>query len=226
MSPLSRLSCLALRPCLPALAFAADAAGYPFVKIGVEAAAKYLARYFTDPSQELQQALGRSADRAWVCLEVALGGESILGYFTRPGADKALARQLRAFIDSNPLQLPPAIGKLHCSQALEQLRAANQERGGLKVSIAESAWTSLERHLEECHEKDESPLRAIETILGWVNALGPCYGDTDRNQAYARIGATATTASSWASRWSISVRSPTPCCRRTAGCWPAPSPAA
>jgi RNA-directed DNA polymerase len=62
---------------------------------------------------------------------------------------------------------------------------------GLKVRIAEGAWRSLTQHLEDCHRKDESPLRAIDTIRGWVDSLGPCFRWTDISKAYARIGATA-----------------------------------
>jgi hypothetical protein len=53
--------------------------------------------------------------------------------------------------------------------------------------MTEDAWQSLSQNLELCHTKDSSPLRAVETILGWVSQMGPCYPSTDINQAYARI---------------------------------------
>jgi hypothetical protein len=37
---------------------------------------------------------------------------------------------------------------------------------------------SLSQSLELCHTKPGSPLRARETILGWINQMGPCYLST------------------------------------------------
>jgi hypothetical protein len=62
-----------------------------------------------------------------------------------------------------------------------------RDGGGLKVSLTEDAWQSLTQNLELCHTKPGSPLRAVETILGWISQLGPCYLSTDIYQAYARI---------------------------------------
>jgi hypothetical protein len=53
--------------------------------------------------------------------------------------------------------------------------------------LTEDAWQSLSQSLELCHTKHGSPLRAVETILGWISQMGPCYLSTDINQAYARI---------------------------------------
>jgi hypothetical protein len=63
--------------------------------------------------------------------------------------------------------------------------------GELKISLTEKAWTSLAGQLELCHEKDNSPQRAAEAVLGWVNQMGPCLSQTDVNVAYARVGALA-----------------------------------
>jgi hypothetical protein len=65
--------------------------------------------------------------------------------------------------------------------------------GGLKVSLTEDAWQSLSQNLELCHTKDSSPVRAIETIRGWISQLGPCFLNTNINQAYARISELAHT---------------------------------
>jgi retron-type reverse transcriptase len=64
-------------------------------------------------------------------------------------------------------------------------------RDGLKVSLTEKAWRSLAEKLELDHEKDGSPLRAVDTILGWVSSMGPCYATTHIPTAYARIGSLA-----------------------------------
>jgi hypothetical protein len=60
-------------------------------------------------------------------------------------------------------------------------------KNGLVVNMTESAWTSLAEKLEQDHEKDCSPLRAYQTIMGWVSQLGPCFNSTDLIQTYARI---------------------------------------
>ena len=58
----------------------------------------------------------------------------------------------------------------------------------MKVTLTEKAWTSLSRKLELDHEKPGSSIRAVETIMGWISQLGPCFKTTDINKAYARIG--------------------------------------
>jgi retron-type reverse transcriptase len=58
---------------------------------------------------------------------------------------------------------------------------------GLVINTTESAWDSLAEKLEQDQEKDCSPIRANQTIMGWVNQLGPCFDSTDLTQTYARI---------------------------------------
>ena len=65
------------------------------------------------------------------------------------------------------------------------------ERNGLKAHLTEKAWRSLEEKLGLCHEKDSSPIRAVETIMGWISSMGACYLQTDPPGAYARIGTLA-----------------------------------
>jgi hypothetical protein len=67
----------------------------------------------------------------------------------------------------------------------------SEEGGRLKVSLTEKAWASLAEQLELAHERDSSPLRAIDSITGWVGAMGPCYSTTHLPTAYARIGSLA-----------------------------------
>jgi RNA-directed DNA polymerase len=56
---------------------------------------------------------------------------------------------------------------------------------GLNVSTTEKAWKHLSEKLELAHEKDDSPIRAVQTILGWVGQMGPCFSSTDLNEACA-----------------------------------------
>ncbi|HEY7153226.1 MAG TPA: reverse transcriptase domain-containing protein [Gemmataceae bacterium] len=58
---------------------------------------------------------------------------------------------------------------------------------GLVVRLTEKAWKSLAEKLEQDHEKACSPLRAIQTIMGWISHLGPCFKPTDVVQTYTRI---------------------------------------
>jgi TPR repeat protein/tRNA A-37 threonylcarbamoyl transferase component Bud32 len=127
MSLLSRLSSLALRPLLPGIArLAAEAADCALAKVGVDVVEKYLVSRFTDASQEVPKALARSADRAWVCLEIGLGGTMFLGSLRRRGEDKEFTAKVRAFLDTNPLELPPGQDERFRRQALAQLRAARK----------------------------------------------------------------------------------------------------
>jgi hypothetical protein len=61
----------------------------------------------------------------------------------------------------------------------------------LKVEVSQRAWNNLKQKLELAHDEDNSPLVAIQTIIGWIGAMGPCFMHTDVSQAYARIGAMA-----------------------------------
>jgi retron-type reverse transcriptase len=63
-----------------------------------------------------------------------------------------------------------------------------REQDRLRVWLTERAWRNLVEKLELDHEKDDSPLRAVGTIMGWVGSMGPCYSTTHIPTAYARIG--------------------------------------
>jgi group II intron reverse transcriptase/maturase len=62
-----------------------------------------------------------------------------------------------------------------------------KETNGLTVTMTEDAWKSLAEKLEQDQEKDCSPLRAIQTIKGWISQLGPCFDSSDITQASTRI---------------------------------------
>jgi retron-type reverse transcriptase len=66
-----------------------------------------------------------------------------------------------------------------------------KEGDEVKVYLTDKAWTSLQDKLELDHTKVGSPLRAVETIKGWVSQMGPCYEQTNMTRAYARIVAMA-----------------------------------
>jgi serine/threonine protein kinase/TM2 domain-containing membrane protein YozV/tetratricopeptide (TPR) repeat protein len=69
---------------------------------GAERLMALVSDQFSDRSQALTRALTRANLRAWRALEIALAGESIWNVFD--GADeKALRKQLKAFIDAAPL---------------------------------------------------------------------------------------------------------------------------
>ena len=59
------------------------------------------------------------------------------------------------------------------------------------VTIAEKAWTRLEEHLVLAHEKPDSSIRAVATINGWLDALGPCYPSVLRPRVYKKLAALA-----------------------------------
>lgn len=59
--------------------------------------------------------------------------------------------------------------------------------GESRVRIAESAWTALGKKLEEAHSKTGSPLRALASVCGWLDQLGPCYLQENGCNAYSRV---------------------------------------
>lgn len=58
---------------------------------------------------------------------------------------------------------------------------------GLKVQIAETAWSALAEGLKLAHYKPAPPLRAIQIVKGWLGQLGPCFPHKDRDQVITRI---------------------------------------
>jgi retron-type reverse transcriptase len=110
---------------------------------------------------------------------------------------------VKAYQGLNSLLLPAGMKlKGTPEQAIQDLQSGcraewlgyqlGRDEESMKVSLTEKAWKSLSMKLELCHEKDGSPLRAAETILGWISQMGPCFLNTDITQAYASIGNLAT----------------------------------
>jgi hypothetical protein len=65
-------------------------------------------------------------------------------------------------------------------------------RDGLEVTPGEKSWNALQTNLELAHTKPDSPIRAIETIEGWIEQQGPCRPFLDLREFHARIAALAT----------------------------------
>jgi retron-type reverse transcriptase len=63
----------------------------------------------------------------------------------------------------------------------------SQGENELKVSWTEESWTGLAERLELDHQKDGSPMRAVETILGWLSQMGPCLKTSNAPNDYTRI---------------------------------------
>jgi hypothetical protein len=61
----------------------------------------------------------------------------------------------------------------------------------VEVLPAERSWNGLRDELELAHTKPDSPIRAIETIEGWVGQMGPCRPFLDITAFVARIATSA-----------------------------------
>lgn len=62
---------------------------------------------------------------------------------------------------------------------------------GLEPHLADSAWDALREHLVRTHDHPGSPIHANESIVGWIDQLGPCYPYVDVHEVHARITRTA-----------------------------------
>ncbi len=58
---------------------------------------------------------------------------------------------------------------------------------GLETRIANKAWSRLAEYLHLAHEKPNAPLRAVATINGWIEQMGPCYPFVTRGTVYRRV---------------------------------------
>ena len=63
--------------------------------------------------------------------------------------------------------------------------------GGLEVRPTDRCWAKLDEALELAHTKPAAPARALETIGGWTEQLGPCRPHLDIADFYARIASVA-----------------------------------
>jgi serine/threonine protein kinase len=124
MSLVVQLASLALRPFLGSVTKAVfQGIEIKYTEENVRAIEDFFRGRLTDESKHLQQAIRRAAERAWRSIEIALAGESIWSRLNR-FEDRALRAEIRAFLDSNPLQLASEADEAFRQSALEQLRAA------------------------------------------------------------------------------------------------------
>lgn len=61
----------------------------------------------------------------------------------------------------------------------------------LIASMTDASWAKLEDHLARTHDRPDAPLRANETILGWLASAGMCFRPDDHLEVHARIATTA-----------------------------------
>src|SRR5438128_2613502 len=104
MGILANLSALALRQLVGG---ACEALGWSAGAGAAASLSNFLANRFTDHGQRLTLALQQANDRAWKALEIALAGdflwERVKSAVAASAEDRALARQLRAFLDATPV---------------------------------------------------------------------------------------------------------------------------
>jgi tRNA A-37 threonylcarbamoyl transferase component Bud32 len=140
--PLPSLSAFALRPLLSSIAqqaaqlvpasvaggltVAGDVAQSLVGEGAADVIRDYVVSRFTDASQQLPLALKQAADRAWRAVEVAVAGESLWSKMMRRGEDRAFSREVRAFLDANPLRLTARQDEAFRRQASQQFEAARE----------------------------------------------------------------------------------------------------
>ncbi len=126
MSILNHLGGLALKG---AAEGAAHLTGVGAIGAGAEVIAGLLQKQFSDNSQRLPKAIERAATRAWRAVEVSLAGRS---WWDRckltlaTGDDRAIRKQVQAYLDANPLDGVDGHGPDFRAQCLAQLQAARK----------------------------------------------------------------------------------------------------
>jgi hypothetical protein len=112
------------------------------------------------------------------------------------GASGSEARDAHGSLESllRPAGLPlkrgvdAAVQKLSTRNPLSWLgfdiKRGKQE---LAFTIGTEAWEPLALRLDELHTKPDAPLRAIETVVGWLDARGPCYRPRDPDGVIRRV---------------------------------------
>jgi serine/threonine protein kinase len=137
-----------------------------------------LHRHFADHSQRLPNALRRSNQRAWKTLELALAGD---GWLTRlknlfaRGEDKAIAEQIKAFLEANclkELDTHPADLRRQCLEDLQRARADGVLEGGQVTAAAvvgdDAAWQKL----KDPHERVHDDMNAVERMAAHLKNSG------------------------------------------------------
>jgi hypothetical protein len=89
-----------------------------------------------------------------------------------------------------PLKNHPqsAVQDLETGRPIDWIGYSIQKRpDGLVILPSERSWRSLTQHLESTHTKPDAPIRAIETIEGWIAQHGPCRRQLGLEDFHARI---------------------------------------
>ncbi len=122
MNLVLKLSTLAVRNLVDGACTATGVSGAGDVSVAV---VSYLKERFTDHSECLIKALHKANERAWKALEMSLAGETLWERCTVRTEDRALARQVRAFLDAakKPESSAEQIDRQKC---LQELRAARK----------------------------------------------------------------------------------------------------
>jgi hypothetical protein len=58
---------------------------------------------------------------------------------------------------------------------------------GLQPRLSPRSWWQLDFNLARLHQEPDAPIRALETIEGWILQQGPCFPNEDVQEVYARI---------------------------------------
>ncbi len=137
-----------------------------------------LYRHFADQTQHLPKALHRSNQRAWRTLELALAGD---GWLTRlknllaRGEDRAIAEQIRAFLEANALEelkQHPAEVRQRCLEDLHKARSAREldaaEVDAQKLAEAANSWPKL----TDPHERLRHDLQAVGGMANYLRQKG------------------------------------------------------
>jgi ribonuclease HI/retron-type reverse transcriptase len=58
--------------------------------------------------------------------------------------------------------------------------------GELRIGLSDRSWHRLEQNLALDHTKPNAPVRAIQTLQGWIDQAGPTYNSTDAEATVVR----------------------------------------
>jgi hypothetical protein len=70
-------------------------------------------------------------------------------------------------------------------------RIAGDQASGLRAQIASRSWNRLAEKLAMAHSEPQACFRAAETVRGWAEQLGACYGHENHRAVYERVAALA-----------------------------------
>jgi hypothetical protein len=81
---------------------------------------------------------------------------------------------------------------LAAGQSIDWLGYAICKGGqGVEPRLSERSWERLRMALSVLHAGPDAPIRALETIEGWLDQAGPCYVQNDVGRVCERIAVMA-----------------------------------